>query len=605
MLRRALLTFALLTVLTAPTFAASRVLDVLESARQAMGGQAWLDAQFIHVRARLERNGTIAERESRETIGGGSFVETTIATGRRSAIGYDGALVWTQDESGDVAILSDDARRAGINDAYRRGRGYWYQGLWRPEISDLGRRQEGGQTFDVVSITPTGGRPFELWFDAATHLVDRHVEKDGRGTSTTKYSDYRKIDGKLLPFRAATSCSDGQQETLQVVSITFEPDIPREVFAPPPQKRDFGLVRGAASPPEPFEFANNHIFIKVKVNGRGPFPFLLDTGGTNIIAPALLHELGVAAPPPMQIGAPGGEADVATIDRLEVAGAFLNRQTFDVVPLDGFIAVEGKPFSGILGYEFFKRFVVRVDYDRALVTLYEPESFAYRGTGVRVPFEILQIIPVVKGEIDGVSGLFQLDSGSRGTLDLTSRFADDHNLIARYKAKLSAITGWGVGGAARSFVVRGKRLAFAGVTLDDPIVCLSTDTRVTFSERNTAGSIGGGLLKRFNIVWDYPHQQIFFEPNHVPATFDRAGLWANAGRGGFEIADVVAGSPAEEAGLKAGDVIVAVDGRSAIREVSLPEFREKLQQAAGTAIDLAVRRSARDQHIALDLRDLF
>ena len=112
------------------------------------------------------------------------------------------------------------------------------------------------------------------------------------------------------------------------------------------------------------------------------------------------------------------------------------------------------------------------------------------------------------------------------------------------------------------------------------------------------------MLKQFNITFDYPRQQLFFEKNADygrPDVADRSGLWLERVGDVFEVLDVVAGSAAADAGIKAGDLIVAMDGKPA-SSWKLSDARERLKAAPGTHVRLGVERSK--QPIDLKLRDL-
>ena len=37
-----------------------------------------------------------------------------------------------------------------------------------------------GTTYDVLTVTPKDGKPFDAWFDAKTHLLSRVDRKAGR-----------------------------------------------------------------------------------------------------------------------------------------------------------------------------------------------------------------------------------------------------------------------------------------------------------------------------------------------------------------------------------------------------------------------------------------
>jgi C-terminal processing protease CtpA/Prc len=114
-------------------------------------------------------------------------------------------------------------------------------------------------------------------------------------------------------------------------------------------------------------------------------------------------------------------------------------------------------------------------------------------------------------------------------------------------------------------------------------------------------------LSQFNIVWDYTHHQIFFEKNRrhgAPDVFDRAGFWINVGDGSFDVVDVIAGAPADAAGLKVGDRIVGVNGKRAGSEMSLPDFRMLKKGPVGTNLILDVQRGAQRLQLNVLLRDL-
>ena len=70
-------------------------------------------------------------------------------------------------------------------------------------------------------------------------------------------------------------------------------------------------------------------------------------------------------------------------------------------------------------------------------------------------------------------------------------------------------------------------------------------------------------MRQFAITYDLPNDALYFERYlnfGAPDVADRGGLWLERGNDGFSVVDVVAGGPAAAAGLKAGDVIVEVNG---------------------------------------------
>ena len=111
------------------------------------------------------------------------------------------------------------------------------------------------------------------------------------------------------------------------------------------------------------------------------------------------------------------------------------------------------------------------------------------------------------------------------------------------------------------------------------------------------------MLRQFAITYDLPNDALYFERYlnfGTPDIADRGGLWLERGAEGYEVIDVVAAGPAAQAGLKAGDVIVEINGR-AWSEVSLPALRDALRGPAGSRVRV---KTGGGTEATLVLRDL-
>jgi hypothetical protein len=588
-----------------------RAAEILARAKQTAGGNAWDSVRFIRTKMHVETMGLKGPAESFEDARTGAYSDNYKLGAFTGASGYDGKTVWEQDSSGQVAIQgADDQRQGAVNEAYRRARAFWYPDRAKATVVYGGDTAEAGRKLHVVKISPEGGRPFELWIDAQTFMIDRVAERNARELRTTYLSDYRSIQGRILPFAARSTNGDPKADSIvKIESVAFEDEGSQSAFAPPAApKRDYGFASGKSAT-FPFRLVNNHIYLQVRLNGR-PYELLFDTGGMNVITPTVARELGLTSEGKLQargVGEKSVEASLTTINRMDIGGAFLDHQRFVVLPLESFSDVEGVAITGIVGYEIFKRFVVVTDYENSRVTLIEPEGFAYSGSGTRVEMKLNDRIPEVAGTIDGVPGQFTLDTGARNTLTLSTPFVEKNNLVARYRPQVAAVTGWGVGGPSRGWLVRGRTFAMGAAAVDAPVVELSTQKGGAHADTYVAGNVGAGILKKFNIVWDYSRHQLFFEKNKNYGerdVHDRAGFWANADRDAFLVIDVTKGGPADQAGLKAGDRILAVNGKRAITERSLPDLRLLKKAPPGTNMILEVVRGAERLTINILLKDL-
>ncbi|RPH58525.1 MAG: PDZ domain-containing protein [Acidobacteria bacterium] len=443
-------------------------------------------------------------------------------------------------------------------------------------------------------------------------MIDRTVEKAALETRTTFFSDYREVEGVKLPHMVRITNGESKYDQfLSVTSVTWNVPL-KDGFAAVPAAAgpDYRFAGGKTESTIPFQLINNHIYVDVTLNGKGPYALLCDTGGQNVMTPTLVKELGLESQGALQgrgVGEKSEDVGFTMVDALSVGDVTLDRQSFAVFALESFGDVAGVPMHGLIGYEVFKRFVVKIDYEKNRLTLTEPAAFTYAGTGTIVPFKFDDSMPQVEGAIDGIPGVFDIDTGSRSSLSVNGPFAETHGLKAKLNPRVTAVTGWGVGGPSRGLVARAGELRLGTLVVKDVVTSLSLQTKGSFSSPYEAGNVGAGVLKRFNLVFEYGKQRIIFEPNahrDTPDVFDRSGMWVNREGSELVVVDVTAGGPAEAAGIKAGDRILHVDDRPAV-EIGLVGLRNRFRsEAPGTSIRLRVLREGAEKGVNLVLKDL-
>ena len=347
----------------------------------------------------------------------------------------------------------------------------------------------------------------------------------------------------------------------------------------------------------------------IKLNGQGPFEAELDSGGNYLMQPALAERLGLQPQGALQAGG-GGEnfvaAGKAIVDTVDLGDVRLTRQTYKVVERS-----KRAPESTIIGLQLSLRFVVSIDFDRQTLTLTQPDQFVYRGGGQVVPFHFQDNQPEVKGVVDGIAGVFAIDTGDDSSLLLIAPFVRQYDLVDRYKATIPYVGG-AMGGQTYGLFARAGTLALCGadgrpaVEVHDPLTRLSQQKSGFDANRYVSGNVGIGILSQFNLVFDYHRQQIIFEKNHnygQKEAYNRTGLRAKPEGLQWEIIGIIPDSPASGSGLKPGDKIVTIDGKNAA-QLSDDDLYALFRQEVGTKVTLAIQSGADLRMVTLSLRDI-
>jgi hypothetical protein len=364
----------------------------------------------------------------------------------------------------------------------------------------------------------------------------------------------------------------------------------------------------------PFDLVDNRVFVEVRLNSRGPFHFLLDTGAGGVtVSVDVAQQLGLHvgdAGEGQGVGEKTVHAGQAQIAQLQIGElAFADVET-NVLDLSDAPQVFGtKPFDGIIGLPVFERMVVKHDYVNRLLTFTAPDKFEYAGAGVIVRFERPRQIPVVAASLDGVAGNFGVDTGARSSLLLYGPFCAQNNLQEKYGAKLEGVTGWGVGGPVRSLLARAGTLQLGAVTVRDLVIRLSAQKAGLTTTAAMAGLIGPDVLAQFDVTFDYSRTRIIFEKNKNYGrrdSYDRAGIWMGQAPDGkhFTVVDVIAGGPGADAGVKPGDQILAINGENTANLI-LPEERETIRrEAVGNKLTLLLESGGKRRTAVVALKDL-
>jgi hypothetical protein len=274
----------------------------------------------------------------------------------------------------------------------------------------------------------------------------------------------------------------------------------------------------------------------------------------------------------------------------------------------------GRRVGGIIGSELFYKYVVTMDFTGSRILLRDPGSFAYRGAGTQVHFQLVNHVPSIEGTLtlaDRTRLPIQLliDVGAKANLLIAEPYIAKHDLLRKIGPQVVEPLGIGPGGETY--------YAFAKLPLlqiGDAAKIAASNVVIGLSVKGTLrggffeGLLGSGFLRHYTVTFDYGHKVAIFEPNGVAVAddFDRSGAFVITAAGDlhkFEVNYVVPGSPAAQSGLVVGDVITAISGRAA-GSMALADVRNDLRSKAGQSLRMAIDRGNKPIGISLHLRDL-
>ena len=587
--------------------------QILARALAAAGGAAWSRVRTLHLEGCVRAGGLSGPYEQWIELESGRHAMRLTLGPAAMAGGYDGTLAWQRGANGEVLVQDAEAgRRAAATDAWINARGWWFRDRHAAVIEPSGRREADDAAFDVLRCVPAGGQWVELWFDASSHLLARLVQEVLGKPSVRRFDDHREAGGLRLPFRISSGNGDPRFDRVtEIATAAIDETPPADAFDRPQQVfGDVAFLAGGSQARMPIELLDNHVFVAVEIAGHA-LRFLLDTGGVNLLAAAAARRIGLQCVGALEARGPGEKSvssGFARVERLVIGEAVaLERQLLRVLDMPGFDEVEGVQVDGVLGVELFKRLVLQIDYAARELLLADPAAFVAPPAAASLPITFFGHFPGIAAELDGIGGQFWLDTGNRGGVVLLLPFVEQHGLAERYATSALTTIGWGIGGRVQGRLARGGRLLLGPAVVDAPVLRLPIDNGGALAIRHVAGNIGGEVLRRFVVTFDYGRRVVHLLANgSAQGAFDadRSGLWINRHADGAIVGAVMAGGPADAAGLQVDDVIVAVDGEPA-NGIGLDGLRRRLAESpAGTRITLELRRGAAAIRAAPVLRDL-
>jgi hypothetical protein len=333
----------------------------------------------------------------------------------------------------------------------------------------------------------------------------------------------------------------------------------------------------------PFELHSNLIVVPVILNGAIPLKFVLDTGVRSVILTqkTFADILNFTYTRKYTLAGVGEKKEILAYVSpnitLQLPGITGNGHSVlvleeDYLELRNYL---GTDVHGILGYDLFSRFVIKVDYERKMLTFYDPNRFKKMKGYQSIPMKIEDTKPYIITPIhleDGVviNAKLLMDSGASHGLLLDPR-SDGRIQIPDHV--VSSVIGRGLGGdvIGKSGRIKSFHLgthALHNVVSNFPDPNSYADTlKQSLAFRN--GTVGGELMERFKLVFNFPLEELYFKRNNSnfkkPFYYNLSGVTVKA-KGAklnvFEITEVRKRSVADLADIQPGDIILSMNGIS-------------------------------------------
>jgi hypothetical protein len=357
------------------------------------------------------------------------------------------------------------------------------------------------------------------------------------------------------------------------------------------------------------------IVLQTRVNNSQRMSFWLDSGATFpfVIGATKATALGLKLKGHVLGGGAAGPNtyEVSQTDgvTIRLGQLMLTDQTAAVINLGMVEEQFGRSVDELVGLDLFLSYVVEIDYAAKQLTLYDPRSYVYSGTGDSVSLMLQDGHFVVPAAID-IQGhaeraaRFVIDTGGcMMTVVLTAPFANSSNLPVRGQKTILDKSVSGLGGTTQLLVARAAHFKIGSSVFPSPLIYISQDKGGALASSQYDGLIGTEILRRFKVIFDYARRRLILERTahfHEPLEYDMSGMSLRAYGADFrtfKIYQVIEDSPAARAGLHVGDIIERVDAVPAAR-LTLEQIMQ-LMKAPGREYRLIIKRGGATRVVEL------
>ncbi|HVU97158.1 MAG TPA: aspartyl protease family protein [Puia sp.] len=356
-------------------------------------------------------------------------------------------------------------------------------------------------------------------------------------------------------------------------------------------------------------FTGGVILLKARIND---FPdslnFILDTGsgGISLDSETCVRLRMTPLPSDKTILGIAGVRQVKFLYNqvLHLPGLDVDSLNFHVNDYDILTSVYGEKVDGIIGYSFFSRYIVQINYDSSRVSVWTRGNFRYPRGGYMIR-PVIASLPIIGAQVRDARNIFArfyFDTGAGLCTLLSSDFVNDSSILDSRK-KIYYTSAQGLGGKATMRLTTVRDIRVGPYHFHKVPTYIFDDQYNVTSYPNLGGLVGNDIFRRFNVTLNYDRRVIYLVPNsHYRDLFDYSytglGLyWMN---GEVRIGDVMKDSPAEKAGFKEDDIVLSV-GNNFSNNI---QAYKSLLQNTGEKLKLIVNRKGELLQLTLQVKSI-
>jgi len=414
--------------------------------------------------------------------------------------GFDGKTYWEADRSGAPRPLDfedQDVQQAFIlvqDDG-------WLNPPPGVTVSTVGS--------DVL-LTLASGLQETLHIDPATHVPTEATYTISPGVVTIKLSDWRPAGEWKIPFKTEVTAA-GLTDTF--IADQANQSTPQDYSLPKWTPNNVSFDSSIPTEIDTKKLPSGHIIVHPLINGKDVGWFILDSGADiMVIDPVIADTLNLPKIGELPLVGVGGVINepFRTVSKMTLGPMTLNDTQFAELDLSMFKKIFSVNVAGIVGFDMFRRAVVKVDLEKPAVSLYDPQHFRLpEGAWTATKFSTGNI--AMQATMEGNrQAWYRIDTGANGTVQFhTPYVAKEHLLDNR---KVSEGQEAGAGGVSAAKIGKIQWFELAGHRFENPDAVFSEATVGAFNDRYLAGNIGQEFLKPFTLYFDFGSSRMALVP---------------------------------------------------------------------------------------------